>query len=182
MRHWIKVPLYTLLIGAACGCGGSQASRVQQAKVDEVAENSDDQIDTIDDRRDERNDAIEERADAREDIADGSLDGASEDRAEIVIETERDRDLYASNAKSELDKQAVRVNEAERKLEMKDKNTVKLGQQVQAARAQIEMLRDDVSKLSTAGAEKWEAMTERIDDRFEDLEAIVDALQERADS
>lgn len=166
-----------LLTGA---CGGSQAHQVQEAEVEAAEKRADNRVDAIEGHQDAREDAIEQNAEADQERIDHMSD-PPEELAEEKAELREEKQVFVNDAQAKLDTLEVRVNEAERKLQLKQDNSQELQAEVRAARLQIDNIEKDLNQLPTVQAERWDAAKDQVQQRLSELGERVELLRDQAD-
>ena len=167
-----------LALGAGA-CAGSQGEQVRDARMERAEARAEAREEATESNQDTREDLIAQHSDdTRENIDAANRPG--EDAQQELIDTAEERATYQSEAKSSLDKIAIRIDEAQQKLQVLGKRapTAIRGELATTAN-QYKMLEQDVMELDDTPPAGWETTTERLDAR---LARLTDRVAELNDS
>lgn len=182
LKAVVRAQFAAALAFGTVACAGSQAHQVQEAEVEAVEKSADQQADAIDERGEARNDSIEQSADAQQDAIDENMHDPPEELAEERVELQQEQETFVSNTRTKLSKLEVRVDEAERKLQLNNANTTDLKEEVRAARMQINSLEQELQTLKTVQPKGWDAAKSKMEHRLSELSERVEMLQDKADT
>lgn len=175
--RWILVSLPLL----AAACAESHAEQVRDARLERVDEQADAKKEQAEQRADARDKALDQQYQAREDSVEAK-GGPGSDQSEELLKLSKERSDYQSQKREQLDKLAVRIQAAQKKISvLGDRAPTKLHSELQAAQTEHQNLQNELSQLSSVRSNGWETEKKRLDDRISGLDSRVGRLSSDID-
>lgn len=167
-----------LLLGA---CAGSHEEQVQDARIKRVEETSDARASAVENQADQSKKAVDQSYDAQRKAEEHSKTAGSEQSAKLT-DLAKDRADYQTETQTKLDKIAVRIQEAQQKVNVLGARApTQLRTDVQTAAEQHRTLQQDLSNMENVQPQSWEPSKDRLDERISQLQDRVSKLDNEID-
>jgi hypothetical protein len=158
------------LIGAACA--SSQGERAKQARLEEAAAQEAANLDAVERQGEARRRAIETKHEAAQATPAG-------ERRPDESAASQERALYHSEAKTRVDKLAVRLDVANQQITaLGARATSSLKQELQTVLKEHTQLSRDVDELRAVHPDDWASTTELLERRIAGLDQRVSQLSD----
>lgn len=179
MSHGIvKYGFCALAIGA---CASNQGEDVRDARMEGIDARADVKHENVDDRAEQRNDAIDEHYDTREENV-AHADRPGEGAKQELLDVEQQRAEYRSQMQTRLEQLAVRLNAAQKKIEvLGPRGPTKLRTNLATAAKQYELIKHDVLELKSTPPAEWDQTKEQLEERTGALDEQVTDLSDSID-
>lgn len=166
------------LLGA---CAGSQAEEVQDARMKRVEETSDARAQAVENQADQQRKNVDQSYDAQRKALEHSDVAGSEQSAKLT-DLAKDRADYQSETQTKLDKIAVRIQEAQQKVNvLAGRAPTQLRTDVQTAAEQHRTLQQDLSNLQNVQPQSWGPSKDRLEERISQLQDRVSKIDNEID-
>jgi len=170
-KLWLAVALV-----CGVGCAGSQAQRVQDARMAEIDEQAKAKLAAIDQRTDARASGIEQASDQQQARIENAGQPGAEARSDLS-EISGERAEYRNDASGRLERLSVRLDAANEKVDvLGSRAPSSLHQDIEAARTQRQLLQQRVSEIQASDPASWSQNKESLEQGLHELDERINGL------
>jgi hypothetical protein len=170
-KLWVALAVVTGL-----GCAGSQAQRVQDARMAEIDEQAKAKLAAIDQRTDARGNGIEAASEQQQANIENSGRPGAEARSDLS-EISGERAEYRNDAGGRLDRLSVRLDAADQKVEvLGSRAPSSLHNDIQAAKTQRKLLQQRLSEIQGSDPASWAQDKDSLEQGLNNLDTRINDL------